>query len=426
MMVKAMSLASVWVAGLAFTAATMAPLSAAAAVQASATAAAPKLFLDCESCFSEFLRAEVTFVDHVRDRAEADVHVLISTVDTASGGREYTMAFTGLKAFSGTDRTIRTVTTVGDPEDVVRRQLANALRLGVLNYLSGDSMPPHLDISVRLDQSHSPAAGSADRWNHWVFSVRGSALFEGEESSRATQIGGSVSADRITPGWKITLGSEIEHESEEFDLDEDASVRVQRREREFNWLAVKALGEHWSIGGAGDVESSTFENIRLSVAAAPAIEFNVFPYSTYTRRQLRMLYAVGAERRLYHEVTLFGKIEETLPTHALSLTYEQRERWGSLEARSEWSQFLHDLDKSRFEVEAEISLRVAPGLSVGAELNTSRIRDQLSLPGRGASPEEILLRIRRLRSGYEYNVAMNVTYSFGSIFSSVVNPRFGQ
>ena len=113
-------------------------------------------------------------------------------------------------------------------------------------------------------------------------------------------------------------------------------------------------------------------------------------------------------------------------THELSLTFEQRERWGTLQARAEWSQYLHDLGKNRFEVEAEMSVRVTRGLAVQAELNASRIRDQLSLPARGASEEEILLRLRRLQSGYEYQVGMSLTYSFGSIFSSIVNPRFGQ
>ena len=59
-------------------------------------------------------------------------------------------------------------------------------------------------------------------------------------------------------------------------------------------------------------------------------------------------------------------------------------------------------------------------------MNASRIRDQLSLPARGATDEEVLLRLRQLQSGYEYNVGVGVTYTFGSIFSSIVNPRFGQ
>jgi hypothetical protein len=76
--------------------------------------------------------------------------------------------------------------------------------------------------------------------------------------------------------------------------------------------------------------------------------------------------------------------------------------------------------------DGEVSLRLARGRSVGAEVSASRIRDQLSLPARGATDEEILLRLRELQSGYQYSVSFNLTYTFGSIFSSVVNPRFGQ
>ena len=66
------------------------------------------------------------------------------------------------------------------------------------------------------------------------------------------------------------------------------------------------------------------------------------------------------------------------------------------------------------------------GLSLDIGGSASRIRDQISLPRRGATPEEVLLRLRRLRSSYEYSFSMSLTYTFGSIFSSVVNPRFGQ
>jgi hypothetical protein len=146
----------------------------------------------------------------------------------------------------------------------------------------------------------------------------------------------------------------------------------------------------------------------------------------YTRRQLRAMYAVGIRHADYYEETLLGRFEETRPVHEVSLTFDQRERWGSLEARIEWSQYLHDVSKSRLESEAEVAVRVARGLSVATQVNASRIRDQLSLPRRGATPEEILLRLRQLQSGYEYNVSLNLTYTFGSIFSSIVNPRFGR
>ena len=384
------------------------------------------LFLDCQSCYEDYLRTEVTFVDYVRDRTEADIHVLITRAETGAGGSEYTLQFMGARAYDGVNHSTRTVTLPSDTDDVIRRQLATALRVGILHYLSQDTLPSGLSVNVRTGTEAERPAVVGDPWKNWVFSLRGSASFDGEETSRERELGGDFSADRITPDWKVTFGVEIEHSVEEFDLDEEEPVHAERRERDFQWLVVNGLGEHWSIGATGDVESSTFDNIKLSVSGTPAIEFNVFPYSSYTRRQLRLMYGAGVESNRYYETTLFGKDEETLPRHEVSLAYEQREPWGSLQARTEWSQYLHDLSKTRLELEGELSLRVARGLSVAATVSASRIRDQIALPARGATDEEILLRIRQLQTGYEYNVGISVTYTFGSIFSSVVNPRFGQ
>ena len=55
-----------------------------------ADAARPRVFVDCRSCSDEFLRTEITFVSHVRDRHDADVHVLVTTQATGSGGTEHT------------------------------------------------------------------------------------------------------------------------------------------------------------------------------------------------------------------------------------------------------------------------------------------------------------------------------------------------
>ncbi|MBA2304614.1 MAG: hypothetical protein H0W08_18555 [Acidobacteria bacterium] len=336
------------------------------------------------------------------------------------------LSLTGLGGLAGRDSTLKAVTGTGDPEDVRRRQLLTTLRIALLPYLARDGVPQGLKVDVELGPTAGASAGRRDPWNSWVFSIRGSGSMNGEESNKERQISAELGADRITPNWKTTFGLEIDQETEEFDLDEDEPVKVQRRERDFSWLIVKALGEHWSAGARGEVRSSTFDNTKLRIAAAPAIEFNVFPYSTYQRRQLRAQYALGVQRQKYFEETLFGKLDETLPAHELSVTYNQRERWGSVEGRVEWFQYLQDLSKSRLETNGEVSWRILRGLSVSADASASRQRDQISLRRRGATPEEILLRLRELQSGYEYDVSLSLTYTFGSIFSSIVNPRFGQ
>ena len=108
-----------------------------------------------------------------------------------------------------------------------------------------------------------------------------------------------------------------------------------------------------------------------------------------------------------------------------SITLDQREPWGSLQAELEYSTFLPDASLYRIQLEGEVNVRLARGLSLALELATSRIRDQLSIPRRGVTPEEVLLRLRRLRSGYEYDLQIGLTYTFGSIFNTIVNPRFG-
>ena len=390
-------------------------------------AARLQVFLDCGDCFADYLREETPWVDFVRDRSQADVHVIITNTGTGSGGREYVLAFIGAGARAGIDHSLKAVTGTGDPEDVRRRQMLTTLRIGLLHYLAQAGAPAHLQVDVELRPTGSDtAAPRRDAWNSWVFSVRGSASMSAEESNREREASGSLSADRITPDWKLTFGTNFDEEREEFDLDDDEPVKVTRREREFNALAVKSLGEHWSLGARGEIQSSTFDNTKLRIAAAPAVEYNLFPYSAYQRRQLRVQYALGLQRQAYHEETLFGKLEETLPAHEFSINYDQRERWGSVEGEIEWFQYLHDLSKSRLEADGEISWRILRGLSIAASARGSRIRDQLSLRRRGATPEEILLRLRELQSDYEYDLSLSLTYTFGSIFSSIVNPRFGQ
>ncbi len=46
----------------------------AAGVMRRAQQAMPRVFLDCDRCDDDYVRKEVTFVDHVRNREDADVH----------------------------------------------------------------------------------------------------------------------------------------------------------------------------------------------------------------------------------------------------------------------------------------------------------------------------------------------------------------
>ena len=60
-----------------------------------------RVFLDCDECDDDYVRREIEFIDYVRDRKEADVHILVTTQDTAGGGEEWVFKFIGLGRFQG-------------------------------------------------------------------------------------------------------------------------------------------------------------------------------------------------------------------------------------------------------------------------------------------------------------------------------------
>lgn len=394
-------------------------------------AATLRVFLDCSSteCHEDYLREEVKLADYVRDRADADVHVLVTEADTAGGGEEYTFSFIGVGAFQSTSRLLTVIVEANESDDRVRRQLASALTLGLLGYLAPQSLPAGLQVNADLQTVAAPTVEREDPWRRWIFNVSGFMFVEAEEARSFRNWGLSGGSDRITPEFKFTLGVDFNESRNRFALDDDeggGELSVIRKNRSLEWLAVKSLTDHWSAGLRGEARSSTFDNLELEIEAAPAIEWNFFPYSMYTRRQFRVLYAIGGSRRSYNEETLFGKLQESRGRQALSTTYEQREPWGTLEGRFEASNYFPGFSAHRFEVEAEADVRVTRGLSVTLEASATRIRDQLSLPKRDASAEEVLLRLRQLSSGFETRFEVGIEYRFGSRFAAIVNPRFGQ
>jgi hypothetical protein len=55
-----------------------------------------RVFLDCNHCDESYLKKEVTFIDYVRNREDADVHLLVTIQETGSGGAQWTLKFIGL------------------------------------------------------------------------------------------------------------------------------------------------------------------------------------------------------------------------------------------------------------------------------------------------------------------------------------------
>jgi hypothetical protein len=381
---------------------------------------APKAFIDCNYCDMDYIRTEVTFVNHVRDRKEAQVHVLVTTQSTGSGGTEYTLTFSGEKEFTGSDNVLTYVANKTDTAAEIRTGLVKILKIGLVPYAGKTPIADKITVSF---QGITKPTSVEDKWNFWVFSLSGRGYFNGEKLSRYNSFSGSFSANRVTPAFKFRTSYSASRNTDRFTLPTGVLVSTSKSQN-FQLLGVKSINNHWSAGAGLTAYTSTYSNIKFAMKPAPAIEYNLFPYSESTRRQLRLLWKPGYNSYRYREETVFDKTAEGLWGQTFVAVLELKEKWGTVTGAFEAFHYFDDLQKNHMEVFTEISLRIFKGLSLDLYGNFSRIRDQLSLPKGGASLEQVLLRRTQLATGYSYFGSIGLSYTFGSIFSNVVNPRF--
>jgi hypothetical protein len=382
---------------------------------------AVKVYLDCGGCDVEYIKTEITFVNYVRDRLEAQVHILITTQTTGSGGREYTLNFMGQNNLKGTNDIQKYFSSTTDTSDDVRRGLVKALKMGLMSYVG------KTPISRRITVDYLPpdkAGPGRDHWNSWIFSLTGSGRFRGEESYKDQEANFSFSANHVTTESKVRLGLSLDTSKSKYNI-EDEIITGTKSSWDGSGLFVKSLGEHWSAGFFLEAQSSLYSNIDLGLTVAPALEYNAFPYSQSTRRQLRFLYKLAVNPVNYREETIYGKTRETLFQESLSATLDLREKWGTISVSASGSHYFHDFSKNQLDLFGMVNLNLYKGLSVFGLVGRSWIHDQLSLLGREPTFEEQLLRLRELPRTSDYFISIGFQFTFGSIFTNVINPRFG-
>ena len=384
---------------------------------------AVNVYLDCRSCDNSFIRTEITYVNYVRDRHQADVHILVTDQRTGSRGREFTLTFIGQNRFPGQHDTLIYISPESDTEDDQRRGMVRAISNGLFRYVL--HTPQGMHLSAQYAKEEQPQTID-DPWDYWVFRANAHAFTHGEASS--SNFSGSLgfSANRTTEDWKIRLEVDTDYDLDEYEYD-DGGVTVKekfiQRNHQFEGRIVRSMSDHWSAGGTFEVFTSTYRNIEIAGNGGPAIEYNYFPYSESTRRMLRARYEVGAVMNRYVDTTIYGKIRELRAAHQLRLSLDLRQPWGSTSVQVNTTQYLHDLSKYNVRLSGDINIRVYEGLSFNIHGSYSQIRDQIALPAAGASQAEVLTRQREIATNFSYFTSIGISYSFGSIYNNVVNAR---
>jgi hypothetical protein len=400
------------------------------------TTSALRVFIDCGYCDLDFIRTEMPWVDYMRDRADAQVHILVTQEGTGGGGSRFTLNFIGLKEFASRSDTLRYTASANDSQDDTRRGLTRSIQIGILPFIANTAAARKIRISLNpaaTGGAGGPAAGaggpSHDPWNFWTFRLGVSGYGQGQSRSKSANYSGDITASRITESWKISLSADRSENDQTFTIpDSDSTEHTEKfvsKSGSLSELIVRSIGGNFSAGLQSSISTSTFGNTSRSVSIMPAVEYDFFPYKESNRRMLTLKYAVGVRSFEYRDTTIYFKTAETHPAQSLNLGYNTQERWGSVSVSASYSQYLHDRSFYNAGIFASADVRLFKGFSFNVGGDYSRVHDQLGLKKETASLQDILLQQRELKTNYSYFLSAGISYRFGSIFNNIVNPRFG-
>ncbi len=375
----------------------------------------------------QYLKKQIPVVDYVNDRKDADIHILVTSQSTGSSGSEYKLLFYGKNKFEGKLDTIKVITNQFDSEDNVRFKVTKGMKIGLLNYLHNSPVIEKLNIDFAENDGGKPLR-SEDPWNSWVFKTSFNGFFNGEASSKSSSLSGSFSANRTTEDLRLSfsLSNSYNENIYNYEVDgENYEFTSITRSMNLGGSMVKSISDHWSWGMWGAASKSTYGNIDFSWSLLGGVEYNLFPYTESFNKQLRFAYKIGPSYNKYFEQTIFFKESEYLYTQSVSVNLSLTQPWGSASLGISGSNYLHDMNKYYLSFDTYFSINLLKGLSLNCLFDYSKIRNQISLARSGASVEDVLLRIRQLETQYSYFASVGLSFSFGSIFNSIVNPRFG-
>lgn len=382
----------------------------------------PKLFIKCDRCDDTYIRKEINYVDHVRDQALANIQLFIYRNRNANNGNRYTLDFIGNEFFSDKNISLQVDTNPKMTRDEIRSSLKNKIELGLVYYLIETDISNRIRITYDSAILSDEIESSSDKWNNWVFQSAGDANFENETSRKKSNINLQFDADKVTDKIKLQFDLDFERSNDRYEND-DNIFTSRRNRKSFSMKSVWSLNEKWSAGFSGGASSDTYQNIDFRYHILPAIEYSFFPYNEFVRREMVINYRIGYGYRNYIEKTIYDKLKEDVYVHFIGFETRFRQPWGEINTNLSGKSFLQDPEKYSLRFDSWFSIRVFEGLSVrlGGELEL--IRDQLSLPMRNVSIEDLLLQQKEIATDFFTEFRIGLSYTFGSAYNNYLNSR---
>jgi hypothetical protein len=369
-----------------------------------------------------YIKKEINFINYVRDLKEADVYIIVAGEEAGSGGELYTVFIVGQHKFAGMNDTLKVALAPDETEDVFRRKAVSALKMGFMRYMLKTPLSQLFDIRFTVPVKETVAT---DKWNNWVFRTSLQGYLNGERMYKSTSLYSNISVNRVIEKSKFQTYLSYSWDKQKYQLNDSTTWSSTSNSEGLNVYYVKSINDHWSTGFSTGMSRSSYGYYDFQYRIAPAIEYDIFPYSESTRRQFRIMYEAGYIYYDYSDTTIYNKVTENLAYHELSASWEVIQKWGSVDLSLQWSNYFHDWSKNNLSANLHLSVRIFKGMNINFSGSGSIVNDQLSLPKAGISDYDIITRNKMTETKFEYYGSFGLSYTFGSIYNNAVNPRFG-
>ena len=380
-----------------------------------------KTQIDCRGCDGNYMRQNITFLDHVRDQDLAEIYVFVNTSGNPSSVI-YEIEYTGKGRFEGINNKFSVDYSKTLTGNEIRDLLKETLIKGYIPYLLHTDQAEQLEL-VLHELPKTTTEKIDDPWNNWIFSVRGNMDMEHQDTREEFNYDVGFDGDKVTEHWRVRLDGYYNKNTLKITESDNSSFTSVRNRKFLGGSIVKSLGNHWSAGVFGDVGTNSVDNFKYKSAVAPAIEYSLFDYKEVLTREITFAYQINYNTQKYFETTIFDVLRDQYYTQSLSMNLTYRKNWGSVYSSVRASNFLNDPSKNRLSINNWASVRVFKGFSVRVNANFQVIKDQINLPKGEASLEDIILQQRALATTSKLNLGVGMSYTFGSIFNNVLNTR---
>jgi hypothetical protein len=371
--------------------------------------------------WENYIKVKMWYVDYVRDPQQAQVQVIVTSQNTASRGLLYHVFFVGRDNFQGKNDTLQLIASVDNSNRKTRDELTNVITMGLMPYLALNNQQEfitfdYLNIEKLVQQS-------SDKWKNWVYTIQGNSDLNSNSTATIINGSGSVSAAHITDAWKERITFSLTSNNSNFETTTYAYT-ANTVIKNFNALFVKSLNNHWSAGLEPAFYASTYSNIKAQFSLAPGIEYNIFPYSESVNHLFTLKYRVQPLHNTYIDSTVFNVTKEFLLNEIVDATYTRIDKWGNLSLTLTASNYINRPKAYRADMNALLNFHVTKGLFFNLTGNFSVINNQLSLSKANLKPEDIVLQQKEVATSTSYGFTAGFTFTFGSIYNNIVNPRF--